>query len=162
MSSGDACAGVVHQRTAMKTRSAGLRIAHPSNMTAVSDGTRSQSARDNAVACGLLAPRGTMRSITRPAPLLLVLAACSGGSHVDQNPPGDDAGVDATPDASPAQDAAPEATPDVNDAGPSEGQDLSAEPMSVYESDDQIAVAPAGTIGVAWTAFVSKPPYIYF
>jgi len=109
----------------------------------------------------------------------VVLLACSGGSSSPSAPPSPDASVEAgnpfppppppLPDAgvhetSSAAEAGPDtsannqdsgdaSTLDASDGAPQGGIPVSTGGSDQFESEDQIAVAPDGTIGIAWTAF---------
>lgn len=85
--------------------------------------------------------------------LAVAVAAC-GGTITDSGDAGDGGGVDVVvgKDAKPPVESGPDAAPGigVNVSGDGPG----------YESEDQIAVAPDGTIAILWQAFTQGPPYI--
>lgn len=84
-----------------------------------------------------------------------MLVAC-GGALPDTGDAGDAAADVAKKDVS-APDAADAA--DASDGGTGLGVNVSGDGPG-YESEDQIAVAPDGTIAVLWQAFTQGPPYI--
>ena len=85
-----------------------------------------------------------------------LLVAC-GGKLADEGDAGDGGATDAfvpKKDASKPKDAAIDVQPQ-----PDGGVNVSGEGPG-YESEDQLAVAPDGTIAILWSAFTPTPPYV--